>query len=110
MKNTISGIINLYDIIEGIDIMIDGYLVDAIIDVRICQHGKNQFEIEEFNVKDNKLLLIHPETGEIIKRIDFENPGPLAIIVKKFVDQVDMIAINKAMESEEDLWSYDFVD
>lgn len=112
-KYKLEAFIDLMDVLGRTGpLVVDGYNLDAIINVSIVQKGSDEFVVQYFEVEDNIVDLVSLYDGALIAYREFDLKGDkqINIILRKFKQIVEQIAIQTAKNTPEQNWDYRLIE
>lgn len=100
-------ILTLEDVLDGLLVEVEGFLVDAVVKVVVIQHGSKEFEIQELDVESD-IKVTDKDTNAFLGYVKFNDHDDS--FKTKFNTLVEIMALEKARNAPEDLWDYKQVD
>lgn len=85
---------------------IDGYSLDAVVDLVILQTGSNELIIEEFEVDGGVVDAFEDDSSVVYLNYETQLGSEVSKTMIKFTNEVERLAIEYAKGTEESQWSY----
>lgn len=101
LKHGIIGYLIIEDVLGKAPLVVDGVLVDAIVDVLVLQSGEDLY-VDDITIDGKMLDLEHPD-GTLEYRLTNNVDDDFMDLV---YDEVERIALARAVGTPEDYWEY----
>lgn len=110
-KTKVRGTLILHDVLDGLTLRVEQWIMDAIVHVSVLQHGSRDFEIANIRVPNKLIIMTNQDGRELVINYDIKTSNTETnTLLEKFTDAVSLVVLEKARSTPEDFWTYEVVD